>query len=46
VQLSAREFQLLRYFVGHRGKTLSRAEILKEVWVTGRKRSHGRLTSM
>jgi two-component system alkaline phosphatase synthesis response regulator PhoP len=32
VQLSAREFQLLRYFVGHRGKTLSRAEILKEVW--------------
>ena len=32
VQLCAREFQLLRYFVGHRGKTLSRAEILKEVW--------------
>lgn len=32
VQLSAREFQLLRYFVKHRGKTLSRAEILKEVW--------------
>jgi len=32
VQLSAREFQLLRYFVGNRGKTLSRAEILKEVW--------------
>jgi len=32
VQLSAREFQLLRYFVTHRGKTLSRAEILKEVW--------------
>ncbi len=32
VQLSAREFQLLRYFVGHRGKTLSRAEILKDVW--------------
>jgi len=22
----------LRYFVGNRGKTLSRAEILKEVW--------------
>jgi len=32
VQLSAREFQLLRYFVQHRGKTLSRAEILKDVW--------------
>jgi two-component system alkaline phosphatase synthesis response regulator PhoP len=32
VQLSAREFQLLRFFVGHRGKTLTRAEILKEVW--------------
>jgi two-component system alkaline phosphatase synthesis response regulator PhoP len=32
VQLSAREFQLLRYLVSHRGKTLSRAEILKEVW--------------
>jgi len=32
VRLSAREFQLLKYFVGHRGKTLSRAEILKEVW--------------
>jgi two-component system alkaline phosphatase synthesis response regulator PhoP len=32
VPLSAREFQLLRYFVGHQGKTLSRGEILKEVW--------------
>jgi two-component system, OmpR family, alkaline phosphatase synthesis response regulator PhoP len=32
VQLSAREFELLRYFVRHRGKTLSRAEILKDVW--------------
>jgi DNA-binding response OmpR family regulator len=32
VHLAAREFQLLRYFVSHRGKTLSRAEILKEVW--------------
>ncbi|HMK29766.1 MAG TPA: helix-turn-helix domain-containing protein, partial [Terriglobales bacterium] len=28
----AREFQLLRYFLEHRGATLSRAEILKEVW--------------
>jgi len=32
VPLSAREFQLLRYFVENRGATLSRAEILKEVW--------------
>jgi len=32
VHLAAREFQLLRYFVSRRGKTLSRAEILKEVW--------------
>jgi two-component system alkaline phosphatase synthesis response regulator PhoP len=32
VPLSAREFQLLRYFIEHRGATLSREEILKEVW--------------
>ena len=32
VALSAREFQLLRYFVEHRGATLSREEILREVW--------------
>jgi two-component system alkaline phosphatase synthesis response regulator PhoP len=32
VYLSAREFQLLRYFVEHQGETLSRGEILKEVW--------------
>ena len=32
VSLSAREFQLLRYFVEHRGATLSRKELLKEVW--------------
>jgi two-component system alkaline phosphatase synthesis response regulator PhoP len=32
VYLSAREFQLLRYFVEHKGVTLSRGEILKEVW--------------
>jgi len=32
VTLSAREYQLLRYFVEHRGATLSRDEILKEVW--------------
>jgi len=32
VYLSAREFQLLRYLIEHRGVTLSRDEILKEVW--------------
>jgi len=32
VTLSAREFQLLRYFVEHGGATLSRDELLKEVW--------------
>jgi two-component system, OmpR family, alkaline phosphatase synthesis response regulator PhoP len=32
VYLSAREFHLLRYFVEHAGATLSRDEILREVW--------------
>ena len=32
VYLSAREFQLLRYFVERKGITLSRDEILREVW--------------
>ena len=32
VELSAREFQLLRYFIEHRGATLSRDELLNEVW--------------
>jgi two-component system, OmpR family, alkaline phosphatase synthesis response regulator PhoP len=32
VRLSAREFQLLRYFLEHRGTTLSRNQILKDVW--------------
>jgi two-component system, OmpR family, alkaline phosphatase synthesis response regulator PhoP len=32
VPLSAREFQLLRYFVQHPGVTLSREVLLKEVW--------------
>lgn len=32
VALSAREFQLLRYFIEHREATLSRQELLKEVW--------------
>jgi two-component system alkaline phosphatase synthesis response regulator PhoP len=32
IGLSAREFQLLRYFVEHSGNTLSRDELLREVW--------------
>jgi two-component system, OmpR family, alkaline phosphatase synthesis response regulator PhoP len=32
VNLSAREFQLLRYFIEHAKATLSRDELLKEVW--------------
>jgi DNA-binding response OmpR family regulator len=32
VNLSAREFQLLRHFIEHRGATLSREELLKQVW--------------
>jgi two-component system alkaline phosphatase synthesis response regulator PhoP len=32
VNLSAREFQLLRYFIEHSGATLSRDELLKQVW--------------
>jgi two-component system alkaline phosphatase synthesis response regulator PhoP len=32
VSLSAKEFQLLRYFVEHRGATISREELLHEVW--------------
>ncbi len=32
VALSAKEFQLLRYFAEHRGATLSREELLHEVW--------------
>jgi two-component system alkaline phosphatase synthesis response regulator PhoP len=32
VDLSAREFQLLRYFLEHRGATLTRDELLNEVW--------------
>jgi len=30
--LSAKEFQLLRYLIEHRGRTLSREELLKDVW--------------
>jgi two-component system alkaline phosphatase synthesis response regulator PhoP len=32
VEASAREFQLLRYFIEHRGATLTREELLNEVW--------------
>lgn len=32
IELSAKEFQLLRYFVTHRGAALSRDELLNEVW--------------
>jgi two-component system alkaline phosphatase synthesis response regulator PhoP len=32
LELSAREFQLLRYFIEHRGATLTRDELLNEVW--------------
>jgi two-component system alkaline phosphatase synthesis response regulator PhoP len=32
VTLSAKEFQLLQYLIEHRGETLSREELLKEVW--------------
>ncbi len=32
VQLSAREYQLLRYLIEHRGDTLTREELLHKVW--------------
>ena len=32
VEMSALEFQLLRYLIGHRGAVLSRNELLDEVW--------------
>ncbi|MEW6323609.1 MAG: response regulator transcription factor [Acidobacteriota bacterium] len=32
VELSAKEFHLLRYFIEHRGATISRDELLHEVW--------------
>lgn len=32
LNLSAREFQLLRYLIEHRGETLSREVLLREVW--------------
>jgi two-component system, OmpR family, alkaline phosphatase synthesis response regulator PhoP len=35
IPLSAKEFQLLSYFLEHRGEALSRDELLKEVWGYG-----------
>ena len=32
MELSAKEFQLLRYFIEHRGSTLSREALLQDVW--------------
>lgn len=32
IDLSAKEFKLLRYFIEHRGAALSRDELLNEVW--------------
>ena len=32
IELSAREFQLLRYFIEHRGAAVTREELLNEVW--------------
>ena len=32
IPISAREFQLLRYFTEHRGETLTREELLQAVW--------------
>lgn len=32
VDLSAKEFHLLRYFIEHRGATISRRELLHDVW--------------
>ncbi len=39
VELSAKEMDLLRYFINHRGETLSRENILQHVW-----REHGFVT--
>jgi two-component system alkaline phosphatase synthesis response regulator PhoP len=32
IELSAREFQLLKYFLEHRGETVSRESLLERVW--------------
>ena len=39
VPMSAKEFQLLRYFVEHPNITLSREELLREVWGYGNRPS-------
>jgi two-component system, OmpR family, alkaline phosphatase synthesis response regulator PhoP len=35
VEMSAREFELLRFFIEHRGATLSREQLQREVWGYG-----------
>jgi two-component system alkaline phosphatase synthesis response regulator PhoP len=35
VELSAREFELLRYFIQHRSLTISREQLLRDVWGYG-----------
>jgi hypothetical protein len=32
VSFSAKEFQLLRYLIDHKGETISREKMLQEVW--------------
>ncbi len=32
LELSAREFELMKYFVAHRGETITRDQLLDEVW--------------
>jgi DNA-binding winged helix-turn-helix (wHTH) protein len=32
LELSAREFELLKYFIAHRGETITRDQLLDEVW--------------
>jgi two-component system alkaline phosphatase synthesis response regulator PhoP len=32
IEMSSREFQLLRYFIQHRGATISRRQLLRDVW--------------
>ena len=44
IDLSAKEFHLLRYFIEHRGATLSREELLHQVWGYHRRRRRGRST--
>jgi DNA-binding response OmpR family regulator len=35
VEMSAREFELLRFFIEHRGATVSREQLQREVWGYG-----------